>query len=133
MKKLLTVALAMFILGCQEQADPTSATAGPLFVHVPGNADGFIVNDGQDHVGRTIVITGGEPVGGNFCGFILGGYDAVAVTAGPSATIRITVALDNVDLPIKRGDRFKVTSQEFFSNCVSHFHLALERLRGSPR
>ncbi len=103
MKKLLTLALTMFTLDCEEQADPTSAIAlsqGALS-HVSGHADGFILDDGQDHVGGTIVITAPEFTVGEGCG-------------------EVFIA----------GDRFEVTDQVEFEGLLV---LGLERLPGSPR
>ena len=82
MKKRLTVALTMFTLDCEEQSDPTSAIAlsqGALS-RVSGHADGFILDDGQDHVGGTIVITAPEFTVGEGCGEVFIAGDRFEVT-----------------------------------------------------
>ena len=82
MKKPLTVALAMCTLDRHGRADPISAIAlsqGALS-RVSGHADGFILDDGQDHVGGTIVITAPEVTVGEGCGEVFVAGDRFEVT-----------------------------------------------------
>ena len=47
---------------------------------VPGHADGFILDDGEDHVGGTIVITAPEFTVGEGCGAVFIAADRFEVT-----------------------------------------------------
>ena len=82
MKKPLTVAVAMFTPNCREQVDPTSAIAlsQGVLSRVSGHADGFILDDGEDHVGGTIVITAPEFTVGEGFGEVFIAGDRFEVT-----------------------------------------------------
>lgn len=74
--------------------------------------DAFIENDGQDYVGRIIVIADPRADGGIRCGENVSLYRVVIINPGGGPAMITTVAFDPAAaVLIKTGDRFDVTAQ----------------------
>ena len=84
---------------------------------------GNVVNDGQDYVGRIIVITDARPTTGGACGFPFDDYNCVIInpSSGPAT---VTICGINPNESVKAGDRFDIISQV---ECNGHLFLQLER------
>lgn len=72
--------------------------------------DAFIENDGQDYVGRIIVIADPRKDNGIRCGEPVSLYRAVIIKPGGGPAMITTVAF-HPEVLIKAGDRFDVTAQ----------------------
>ena len=82
---------------------------------------GNVVNDGQDYVGRIVVITDARPNGVSSCGEFLNEYRAVIINPGGGPAIVTTIGiLPTVE--IAAGDRFDVTAQTL---CNGHLDLEM--------
>ncbi len=100
-----------------------------LWILFSGPADarasvqGNVVNDGQDYVGRIIVITDPRPGVGSACGEIWHDYSCVIINPGGEPAFNTICGIDPNE-SVKPGDRFDIISQEA---CNGHLFLQLER------
>ena len=83
--------------------------------------DAMILNDGQDYVGRIIVITDPRSSSGGRCGESISLYNAVIINPGGGPAIVTIVAIDP-GIQIKAGDRFDVIFQ---GTCDDQYVLTL--------
>ena len=74
------------------------------------NIPGSVENDGQDYVGRIIVITDVRGVPSTHCGEAYFDYGAVIINPGGGPAIKTTVGIDPAQ-GTATGDRFDITSQ----------------------
>ena len=87
-----------------------------LWILFSGPADarasvqGNVVNDGQDYVGRIVVITDARPSTVISCGDSLNKYRAVIISPGGGPTINTFIGISQL-LEIEAGDRFDVSAQ----------------------
>lgn len=106
-KRLIVIVMSVAILVLAANVTgylvPT-ATAQVLEI-IAGN----IQNDGQDYVGRIIVITDPTPSSADHCGVTYNDYKCVIIGGGS-----VTIAVCGVDqgLIVNPGDRFDIITQE---------------------
>ena len=79
---------------------------GPAFATVA-----FLEDDGQDYVGRLVVISNPDVSQATACGEQVFGYRAVIVNPGGGPAIITTIKIDS-SLLVKVGDRFRIIFQE---------------------
>jgi len=87
-----------------------------LWMLFSGSADartgvlGNVVDDGQDYVGRIIVITDAQPKTGIACGSVFLEYSCAIINPGGGPA---TVTICGIDptVSVKAGDRFDIISQ----------------------
>ena len=84
---------------------------------------GNVVNDGQDYVGRIIVITDPRPTVGSACGSTFNDFNCVIINPGGGPAFNTICGIDPNE-SVKPGDRFDIISQEA---CNGHLFLQLER------
>ncbi len=84
---------------------------------------GSVENDGQNYVGRIIVITDARATGTVHCGETFLDYRAVVINPSGGAALVTTVGIDPAQ-DTATGDRFDIISQEV---CNGHLFFQLER------
>jgi len=96
-----------------------------LLFSVPADARasviGKIENDGQDYVGRIVVITDASPSTITACGNPLFVYSAVIINPGGGPANVTSVGINPAEV-INPGDRFDVTAQ---TPCNGHLDLEM--------
>ena len=94
---IVVAALALTLLGAGVAVADTAAN---------------VENDGQDYVGRIVVITDPRPSPATHCGFAWDEYKCVIINPGGGPAIVTTIGIDVFLLgTLSAGDRFTVISQ----------------------
>lgn len=83
-----------------------------------------VENDGQDYIGRIVVVTDNRASNFAACGMLFQQYRAVIINPGGGPAIITTINIDPVFL-VSPGDRFIITLQQ---PCDGHLLLIVEPL-----
>ena len=116
---LFLIAIAV---ACQDTPQPLavdSAAPGLMNTVIEGN----IANDGQDYVGRIIVITDPRPNPTTHCGVIYNAQDAAIINPGAGPATVTVVGMDQTASPTP-GDRFEILTQ---TPCDARLKLTMTR------
>ena len=92
---IVVAALALTLLGAGVAVADTAAN---------------VENDGQDYVGRIVVITDPRPRSASHCGSSWDDYKCVIINPGGGPAIVTTIGMDQ-RISVSAGDRFTITSQ----------------------
>ena len=136
----LSAALLLLIIvgvACQDTPQPLAVdSAAPRAQLMGPEVVGNIPNDGQNHVGRIIVIVKGAlggPGGARVnsttaCGIVFDNYDVVSINPGGGPGFVTRVAIDQTE-NLNPGDRLEILSQ---MPCDGHLDIRLERITSGP-
>ncbi len=103
--------LSLITVACQDTPQPLAVDPVEQRAQLMGSVDGNNADDGQNYVGRIIVITDREQSSAVACGEAFLDYDgAVIINPGGDRAIITVVGIDP-NLRVEPGDRFEITAQ----------------------
>ena len=87
------------------------------------HAQGNIENDGQDYVGRILIISDSSPSSVTYCGITYFEYNCVIINPGRGPTMVTTVAIDPC-VGASAGDRYDIENQ---TECDGRLQITLSK------